>query len=417
MPLVLKNLFALVPRLLSCGAACAFLAILSQAQAALEADIVTSRGTVTVQLEYVKTPKAVANFITLAQGSRAWVDSRNGAVKQEPFFAGLSFHAVENTGDSKLAWSGSRTGNGTDDPGYTFQDEFDASLDHDPYVIAMASNGPNTNGSRFYLTGNLEMAGRNNRNVVFGKIPSAGSRTVVDQILSAGAGATTITSIAIRRTDPAAIAFDPTAVGLPVVSPLSPALIVERNWSTNIIYPRTAATVLRAYSSTDLQAWGPHFRSFVGLGDSFPAPIQTIDNAAAQRRFYHFSLTTYPAAGGAATFASRIFTVEAEGFGEIVYEFNAEGNGGSYINTPGPGFPPFIGTFTIRPEIAPYYDGYAFRLLVQVSNMGGAKFNLIRGGFDQIVTGKVTGRNLTALWTSEMDLIFEDQGSLELTRP
>jgi hypothetical protein len=78
-----------------------------RARAALEADITTSRGVVTVVLEHAKAPRAVANFMTLADGSRHWVDSRNGAVNDGPFYPGLSFHRVENTAGSKLAEFGS----------------------------------------------------------------------------------------------------------------------------------------------------------------------------------------------------------------------------------------------------------------------------------------------------------------------
>ena len=48
--------------------------------AALEADVMTSRGVVTIDLGYTEAPLAVANFITLAEGSRSWVDSSSGAV-------------------------------------------------------------------------------------------------------------------------------------------------------------------------------------------------------------------------------------------------------------------------------------------------------------------------------------------------
>ena len=382
----------------------------------MEADIITSRGTVTIQLEHVKTPRAVANFITLAQGSRSWVDSRSGAVKDDPFFAGLPFFRVENTGSSKFAESGSLSGNGTDDPGYTILDEFDASLVHTPYVIAMSSGGPNTGGSRFYLTGNVSMPLRDNRHVVIGSIPSGASRLVVDHILSAGADATTITSVVIRRTG-TALTFDEFSVPLPHVGTVDGSLAVQRNVAANLVFPRTASTVVRAHASTDLQTWLPHYHSFVGLDDAIPSPVQKLDNADLSRRFYNLSLTAYPDAGGPAGFANRTLTIDAPGFGEIVYDFNPAGTGGSYVNIPAPGFPPFTGSFTVQADPPPRYEGYYVHILLATPGLGGAASTEIRGGFDTIGQDSVTGRSRTSLLDAEKDLIFEDEGTLELTRP
>jgi peptidyl-prolyl cis-trans isomerase A (cyclophilin A) len=389
-----------------------------RAHAALEADITTSKGVVTVVLEHTKAPRAVANFMTLADGSRRWVDSRNGAVNDGPFYPGLAFHRVENTAGSKLAEFGSKNGSGTDDPGYRFPDELDATLIHEPYVMAYASDAPNGSGSRVYFTGNVSLPARDGRNVVFGKIPSAAGRQVIDAILAAGNGGTTVLSVSIRRTDPVALAFDQAAVPLPVVHPVAGPLHVTPGVSVRLNAPRGVMTTLQAHASTDLAGWAPHFRSFAGLDDAVPVQPETIDAAQLARRFYQFSLVEFPGAGGASDFAGRTLTIITEGTGPIVYDFDATGLAGTYLNTPLPGLPlSFTGHFTVRPEIPAKYDAYGFSVLLFADGLGGAPMNWIRGGYDMIGAGSVTGRQVTGFFDAALNPVFEDSGSLELSRP
>lgn len=389
-----------------------------RARAALEADITTSKGVVTVVLEHTKAPRAVANFMTLADGSRRWVDSRNGAVNDGPFYPGLAFHRVENTAGSKFAEFGSKNGSGTDDPGYRFPDELDATLIHEPYVMAYASDAPNGSGSRVYFTGSVSMPARDGRNVVFGKIPSAAGRQVIDEILAAGNGGTTVLSVSIRRTDPAALAFDQAAVPLPVVHPVAGPLHVTPGVSVRLNAPRGVTTTLQAHASADLTGWVPHFRSFVGLDDAVPVQPETIDAAELARRFYHFSLVEFPGAGGASDFAGRTLTIVTDGTGPIVYEFDATGLAGTYLNTPLPGLPLFFaGPFTVRPEIPAKYDAYGFSILLFADGLGGAPMNWIRGGYDVIGAESLTGRQVTGLYDAMFNPVFEDTGSLVLSRP
>src|SRR5215471_14428699 len=58
------------------------------------AEFNTSMGSYTCRLEYASAPKAVANFIGLATGQRAWLDLPSGLVHTNPFYSGTIFHRV-----------------------------------------------------------------------------------------------------------------------------------------------------------------------------------------------------------------------------------------------------------------------------------------------------------------------------------
>ena len=111
----------------------------------------TSMGRITCQFYQKQAPKAVANFIGLAEGTKDWTDPRTRQVQHhKPYYDGTIFHRVI---PEFMIQGGDPTGTGMGSPGYTFNDEFDPNLNFDrPGRLAMANSGPNTNGSQFFIT-------------------------------------------------------------------------------------------------------------------------------------------------------------------------------------------------------------------------------------------------------------------------
>jgi len=121
------------------------------AQANPKAVIQTSAGKLTCTLFEKQTPKTVANFIGLAEGTKQWTHPFTHARKKGvPLYNGTIFHRVI---PNFMIQGGDPAGNGSGDPGYTFEDEIRPELKFDrPGRLAMANSGPNTNGSQFFIT-------------------------------------------------------------------------------------------------------------------------------------------------------------------------------------------------------------------------------------------------------------------------
>ncbi|HEY1550242.1 MAG TPA: peptidylprolyl isomerase [Kofleriaceae bacterium] len=109
----------------------------------------TSMGTIHCELFGDKAPIAVANFVGLATGQKAWLDPSAGTTQHKPYFDGLTFHRVIA---GFMIQGGDPLGAGTGGPGYNFDNEIDRSLKMEPGALAMANTGhPNSNGSQFFI--------------------------------------------------------------------------------------------------------------------------------------------------------------------------------------------------------------------------------------------------------------------------
>ena len=125
------------------------------------ATITTSMGAIEVELFDEDAPKTVENFTKLAG---------------DGFYDGLIFHRVI---PDFMIQGGCPRGDGTGDPGYKFEDEFN---DH-PIVrgtLAMANAGPNTNGSQFFIVTADATPWLDGKHTAFGQVTAG--QDVVDAI-------------------------------------------------------------------------------------------------------------------------------------------------------------------------------------------------------------------------------------------
>lgn len=97
------------------------------------AEIVTNKGSMTVELYADKAPITVNSFVTLARYK---------------YFDGISCHRII---PGFVAQCGDPTGSGSGGPGYEFADELPDAGEYQIGSLAMANAGPDTNGSQFFI--------------------------------------------------------------------------------------------------------------------------------------------------------------------------------------------------------------------------------------------------------------------------
>ncbi len=97
------------------------------------AEVVTSKGTMTIALDAGAAPKTVNNFVFLAR----W-----------HYYDGIVFHRII---PGFMLQGGDPEGSGRGGAGYRFDDELPAPGRYEIGSLAMANAGPNTNGSQFFI--------------------------------------------------------------------------------------------------------------------------------------------------------------------------------------------------------------------------------------------------------------------------
>lgn len=301
------------------------------------AEFTTSMGNFTCRLDQVLAPKTVANFIGLATGQRAWLDLPTGAVKAIPFYNGTIFHRVIA---GFVNQGGSPNGQGTDGPGFTFQDEFHPSLLHDSFgVLSMANSGPDSNGSQYFITA-APQPGLNNVHSVFGRL-YGGSNVVyaINRVVTGAADKpltnVVVQSVVIQRIGPAAQAFDINAQGLPLVTNLN-LEITKGATTVSLTYSNRIYSDTRCYATSDLVNWAANPLGIENVAASLSSLSQSV---AFPRRFFRAVQVQYTAPVYAPrTIGGRTFTFNfTQGrTGTLVVNFNAA-NGGTYVDNGSPG--------------------------------------------------------------------------------
>lgn len=302
------------------------------AEEGIFADFQTSLGNFTCTLEYTQAPQAVANFIGLAGGQRAWLDVSSGAVRRRPFFDGLTFHRVIA---GFMIQGGSPNGEGTDGPGYALLDEFDPDLRHDAAgVLSMANSGPNSGGAQFFVTV-APTPWLDDVHTIFGRV-SAGLDTVlaISQVETDEKDRpktpVVLERVAIRRVGAAAEAFDITAQGLPVVS--AAELRVERGaGGVNLRFDSAPWVESFLQSSPALGEWSA---TSLGLDLAEPALTEVTRETAGTAGFFALSQVHYSTSTRAPrslqgralvlkfTGSTDVLTVRFDDTGGGAYDFN-----------------------------------------------------------------------------------------------
>lgn len=376
------------------------------------ATVNTNRGDFTIQLDYVHSPKTVANFIRLANGSAPWIDEATGVVQfDRPFYDGLAFYRVTSGLRSEV---GSRNGGGSDGPGFMFPDEVDNGLSHDAaYVVSMGNSGPNTNGSRFFITASSQ-TGLDGSHTVFGHVVGDDSQAVCDAINTTetdGSGRPTVPVI-IESIDVYKINtnFDPDAQGIPeVVAPRATVLFFNpENVFLHFTQPNRSLGLV--YHSDDGESWRTIRRYRDPEDGSVAATLDVSPQTAGKRSHLFAASVVYY--GGDAVFPDSMNDRTLRATHEssttshtIVYEFDSKGGGTYSSKTLGGGISGKITSYDFIP------DGYGAWLTVHLSDLSPMTYRL---GFDAKNTTTLWGRHTGAVHSGFAPTPFK--GTFTLTR-
>lgn len=116
------------------------------------AEMVTSLGTLVIELDAKAAPQTVNNFVNLARYH---------------YYDGLTFHRIIQ---GFMCQGGCPEGSGRGGPGYRFADELPKPGRYEIGSLAMANAGPDTNGSQFFIISGASGVGLPPAYSLFGKV-------------------------------------------------------------------------------------------------------------------------------------------------------------------------------------------------------------------------------------------------------
>lgn len=145
-----------------------------------QAEMVTSLGTVVIELDAAKAPRTVNNFVVLARYH---------------YYDGLVFHRIIN---GFMCQGGCPEGSGRGGPGYRFDDELPQQGDYQVGSLAMANAGPNTNGSQFFVVSGDAGVGLPPDYALFGQVTSGLEVIQAMQAVETGSGDRPRTDVVIE---------------------------------------------------------------------------------------------------------------------------------------------------------------------------------------------------------------------------
>lgn len=280
------------------------------AQGAIYADFTTSQGVFTVALDALAAPRAVANFIDLAEGTQTWRDPVTGAVRGgaagDSFYNDMQFYSTVGT---RALLGGLRPYRGSDGneywegPGYTILDETTNGVNLDSGVLAMPEfTGPHSGGGELALVLSNAAAIAGSGWTGFGAVTGAGLAVVMAVVneVTNGSGRV-IAQIAIRDEDMTpgeSAALAAARSELPAVTEMPLGLNGSSNSITNAVFelsPQSQAC-LATTSNLLIRDWSVLPGDWnTGTNEQRETiPFASIPGLAPQRGFLFGSQATYP---------------------------------------------------------------------------------------------------------------------------
>ena len=185
------------------------------------AEMVTSKGTLTIALDPIGAPATVNNFVFLAryhyydgivfhriipgfvlQGGDPTGSGSGGPGYRYHYYEGIVFHRII---PGFMLQGGDPTGSGRGGPGYRFDDELPAKGRYELGSLAMANAGPNTNGSQFFVISGPAGVGLPPQYSLFGKVVAGIDVVAAIEAVGTSSGSpketVTIESVTITEAD------------------------------------------------------------------------------------------------------------------------------------------------------------------------------------------------------------------------